>query len=217
MSIAARRIRTPKTRATQIRKGNTRSDNRRDELLSAAARLFSKRGFEATSMRDIANEVGMLAGSMYYHFPAKDDLIVAAHAEGVRALLVALDEALLGAVEPWARLEAMCAAHLSNLLGGSDIAGVVAVDFSQLPDELRGRLIQQRDEYEARLAQLVDALDLRADVDKRLFRLALLGALNWTPNWFRADVDSPSEVARQLVSQLRDGARQASPSCNNAS
>ncbi|MCA9642428.1 MAG: TetR family transcriptional regulator [Myxococcales bacterium] len=205
MSIAPRRIQKPKKRATQRRRGNTRSDNRRDELLAAAARLFSKNGFEATSMRDIANEVGMLAGSMYYHFPAKDDLIVAAHAEGVQELLRAMDTALEGVVGGWERLEAVCVTHLENLLGGSDIAGVVAVDFSQLPEELRARLIEQRDEYEGRLAQLIDALELREGVDRRLVRLSLLGSLNWTPNWFRAEGQSPAAIARHFVALLRDG------------
>ena len=98
-----------------------------------------------------------------------------------------------------------CVAHLDNLLGGSDIAGVVAVDFSQLPEELRARLIEQRDEYEGRLAQLIDGLELREGVDRRLMRLSLLGSLNWTPNWFRADGQTPASIARHFVALLREG------------
>ncbi len=55
----------------------------RAKLLAVSARLFAKGGFEATSMRDIAGKAGMLAGSMYYHFPSKNDLIAAVYAAGV--------------------------------------------------------------------------------------------------------------------------------------
>ena len=46
--------------------------NRRQQILEAAARHFSDRGFHATSMRDIAADVGFLVGSIYYHFDSKD-------------------------------------------------------------------------------------------------------------------------------------------------
>src|ERR1700704_4222792 len=54
----------------------------RTRLLAVSARLFAKGGFEATSMRDIAGQAGMLAGSMYFHFPSKNDLIAAVYAAG---------------------------------------------------------------------------------------------------------------------------------------
>ena len=63
----------------------------RAKLLAVSARLFAKGGFEATSMRDIAGKAGMLAGSMYYHFPSKNDLIAAVYAAGVAEIGAAVD------------------------------------------------------------------------------------------------------------------------------
>ena len=80
----------------------------RAKLLSVSARLFAKNGFEATSMRDIAARAGMLAGSMYYHFPSKNDLIAAVYEAGVAEIGAAVDEALDKARGPWPRLEAAC-------------------------------------------------------------------------------------------------------------
>src|ERR1700752_2149636 len=59
-----------------------RQDNRRVQLLDAAARLFRERGFHATSMRDIAKAVGMLSGSIYYHFNSKEEMLLAVYEEG---------------------------------------------------------------------------------------------------------------------------------------
>src|ERR1700761_1525411 len=80
----------------------------RAKLLSVSARLFAKGGFEATSMRDIAARAGMLAGSMYYHFPSKNDLIAAVYEAGVAEIGAAVDGALAKARGPWLRLEAAC-------------------------------------------------------------------------------------------------------------
>ena len=80
--------------------------------MAVSARLFARGGFDATSMRDIAGQAGMLAGSMYYHFPSKNDLIAAVYEEGVAEIDSAVDMALAGLDEPWPRLEAACVAHL---------------------------------------------------------------------------------------------------------
>ena len=78
------------------------------ELLAVSARLFAKGGFEATSMRDIAGEAGMLAGSMYYHFPSKNDLIAAVYAGGRGRDRRRRSMRRSPARGPWARLEAAC-------------------------------------------------------------------------------------------------------------
>ncbi|MGH7917667.1 MAG: helix-turn-helix domain-containing protein, partial [Candidatus Binataceae bacterium] len=71
-----------------------RQDNRRGQLLDAAARLFRERGYHATSMRDIAKAVGMLSGSIYYHFDSKEEMLVAVYEEGARRFSEAVDSAV---------------------------------------------------------------------------------------------------------------------------
>ena len=181
-----------------------RAENRREELLLAAARLFARHGFESTSMRDIAREVGMLAGSMSYHFPSKEELVAACHARGVAQIIEAVERAVADVGEPWARLEAACVAHLEALLGDTVFAAVVLQDFSRVTPELRARLIAQRDEYERLFARLVDVVPLRRDRDRGLLRLMMLGALNWTPTWYRQGGASPREIARSFVAMLRE-------------
>lgn len=180
-----------------------RPDNRRPELLAVAARLFAKGGFEATSMRDIAGEVGMLAGSMYYHFPSKNELIAAVYESGVAQIGAAVDAALLRESEPWARLEAACIAHLEALLSDSAHAAVMMAELSRLDGRLRRRLVTLRDGYERRFIELVAALPLSAGIDRTLWRLQLLGALNWTPTWYRTNGKSPAAIARALMMALR--------------
>jgi len=71
---------TPKIAApTTTRRPGARAHNRRGEILDAAARLFARQGFHAASMREIAAAAGMLPGSLYYHFPSKDELLLAVY------------------------------------------------------------------------------------------------------------------------------------------
>jgi TetR/AcrR family transcriptional regulator, cholesterol catabolism regulator len=179
------------------------ADNRRDALLLAAARHFARGGFEAASMRDIAREVGMLAGSMYYHFASKDRLIEDVYALGVGQVTASVDRSLAGVRGAWPRLEAACVGHLEALLADSPFARVMTADLSRLPAGLRRRLVRQRDAYEQHFVRLIDELKLPSDIDPRLLRLHLLGALNWTPTWYRPGGASPAEIARALVRSLR--------------
>ncbi len=175
----------------------------RARLLAVSARLFARGGFEATSMRDIAGRAGMLAGSMYYHFPSKNDLIAAVYEEGVSEIGAAVDAAVGRVRGPWARLEAACVAHLESLLADSAHAAVMTADLSRLDRSLRRRLVTMRDGYERRFVELVAALPLPDDTDRSLWRLQLLGMLNWTPTWYRRGGKTPSAIARSFVRALR--------------
>ena len=77
-----------------------RRDNRRPQLLDAAARNFRDQGYAAASMRDIAADAGMKAGSMYYYFASKADLLLAVHEEGIRRISEAVENAVAAAASP---------------------------------------------------------------------------------------------------------------------
>ena len=182
-----------------------RSDNRLPELLDAAARLFARRGYAATSMRDIAVEIKMLPGSLYYHFPSKEDLLLAVYQAGVIELEKAATEAVAKETDPWDRLEAMCKAHLETVLRDSDYAQVL---IRVLPDDIpqaADRLRELRDSYEQFFRQVVAQLPLPAGTDRRALRLMLMGALNWAALWFDPDGrDSPRVLARKFVGLVRE-------------
>ena len=154
-------------------------------------------------MRDIAGEAGMLAGSMYYHFPSKNDLIAAVYEAGVAEIGAAVDKAVARAQGPWGRLEAACVAHLQSLLADSAHAAVMTADLGRLEPVLRRRLVTMRDGYEKRFVELVAGLPLPRGTDRTLWRLQLLGALNWTPTWYRRGRKSPTVIGRAVVAVLR--------------
>ncbi len=187
-----------------------RAHNRRQDILGAAAGLFARQGFHAASMREIASAAGMLPGSLYYHFPSKDELLLAVYEEGVRRIADRLDAAGVETDPPWARFEAACVAHLEMLLeAGGDYAQVVIRVRPEDCPAMAPRLIALRDAHEDRFKALIAALDLPEDApgraDRQALRLAILGALNWTQTWYRPGGDPPATLARRFLALFARG------------
>lgn len=189
----------------QLIRGPSRTDAsfgslRRERLIAAAARILGEKGYEAASLRRICAAAGILPASLYHHFRSKEDLFIKVHAEGFRQLNEAVYSALAREVDPWARLEAACAAHLTMLVGSPDVSLVSGTSlFHTAPPALQRRLNRDRDVYEARFHALIAALDPPAEVDQSLLRLNLLGAMNWTRMWYHAGKRDPKALAHQLV------------------
>lgn len=181
----------------------TRSNNRLDVLLDSSAELFSARGYQGTTMRDIATKCGMLPGSIYYHYPNKEALLVGVYEEGVRQLSERVQREIAKATDPWERLELMLAAHVEMIVEPTAYASVI---IRILPDDVppvRDDLVRQRDKYEVYLRDLVGALPLPEDLDPSLLRLFLIGAVNHIPVWHQPGGESPKQIARQLIRVLR--------------
>ena len=190
--------------ATKTSRG-PRSDNRLPELLNAAARLFALHGYAGTSMRDIAVEAKMLAGSVYYHFPSKDELLLAVYAAGVQALEAAASLALARETDPWQRLEALCRAHLETVLRDSDYAQVLIRVLPEDIPRIADRLRELRGNHEGYFRDAIAALPLPAGTDRRSLRLMLMGALNWVPFWYDPQGrDTPRALARKFVGLLKE-------------
>lgn len=180
-----------------------RADSRLTPLLDAAAAQFALKGYQAASIRDIVRAVGMLPGSLYYHFGNKDELLAAVYAEGVRRIGDAVEAAVARHVDPWDRLEAACVAHLESLLDRSAYAKVVIAVQPDGAPALERTLVALRDGYERQFVALIDALPLPPRSPRGLLRMLLLGALNWTPTWYRAQGSSPQRIARGFIQLLR--------------
>lgn len=177
--------------------------NKRQQILEAAARQFSAYGFQGANMRDVAAEAGVLAGSIYYHFPSKEALFIAVHAAAVDMMTAAVQTAIDGLDDPWQSLEEAAAAHCEALNGTNAFMGVIAPIFPLIADGVREQLTAQRDAYERMFASLVKNVAIPATVDAKIFRLHLLTALNGTKFWYHAGGLQPTEIGRQLVRMLQ--------------
>ena len=195
-----RRGRPPKTQT------DPDEGNRRRPLIEAAARLFRTKGFDATSTRDIAAAAGMRSGSPFYHFENKQALLAAVMREGMRSALARQTKAtaaLPAQATPRERLAALVRNHFEVLLGpDSDFIPVMLYEWRSLSTAQRQEIAAIKAAYEACWAPALEALHrqgaLKADpVTARLF---ILGALNWSVQWFNPrGVLSLDELTEQAL------------------
>ncbi len=181
-------------------------------LLDAAAKIFRDYGYAGTTMRAIAEEAELQAGSIYYHYKSKDELIgevldigINAVIDGVRAATQALPPEATGI----ARIETAIRAHLSSILEFGDYTLATRRVFGQVPDEIRANNLKLRDSYAAMWREiLLEAQrrgELRPDINLTLTRLFILGALNWAVEWYKPGGRSIEEVAREFTALVVHG------------
>jgi TetR/AcrR family transcriptional regulator, cholesterol catabolism regulator len=161
--------------------------NRRAELLRAAARLFVDKGFDATTTRDIADAVGMRAGSPFYHFRSKQELLKAAMIEGLDAGHARLVAAIAGIADPGERLRVLVRTHLGTLLEGDCHSPMLLGETRRLDAAARAEITAAFDRYQIPWQAALDELAAAGRVATAAppLRLLLLGMLNWTPQWYR--------------------------------
>jgi AcrR family transcriptional regulator len=182
--------------------------NRRQALIMAAAALFRRQGFAATSTRDIAQSVGMHSGSPFYHFKSKDELLYAVMEAGMHSALARQAQALAAlAPDSTARtqLHALVRAHFVTLLGpGNDFVPVMLYEHRSLDTQQRLALAQLQSQYEAAWSPVLEALHRNGQLGGtvKLARLLLLGALNWSVQWFDSKKSATVEDLAQACVDL---------------
>ena len=158
------------------------------DVLSNAARLFREKGFERTSLKEIAEACNMLPGSLYYRYNSKEALLVELMRRGVDLVTAEVESAYASSDDPVERLRLCINAHLRALLVDSDAVYVLLFEWRALGPEAREEIIELRDQYESLWAGILETMIaqgvVRKNVDGRLLRLIGLGALNWVATWF---------------------------------
>ncbi|WP_399476391.1 TetR/AcrR family transcriptional regulator [Streptomyces sp. TRM68367] len=184
---------------------------RREEILATAAEVFAAQGYRATTVRRIADEAGMLAGSLYYHFDSKESM---------------LDEILSGFLNDlWARYDSVLAAGLGPR---ETIEALVTESFREIDRHLAAVAIYQKEarqlQAQPRFAYLAESqvkfekawlgtLErgvadrvFRADLDARLTYRFLRDTVWVAASWYRpGGLHSPEEIARQYLSMVLEG------------
>lgn len=178
--------------------------SRGDYILAIAAQVFNEQGYDAASLREIAERAGIPVGSLYYHFPSKEVLFESVHKEGMRRLSELVKSAISLSKSPIERLNAACAAHLRPMCAGDKFT--TAAIPTRVPDvsaTVRNSIEALNARYEGIFKRLVEDLTLPAEVDPSILRLQILGALNWTITWYKAGKATPDEIATNLINALR--------------
>ena len=184
----------------------TDPDSARGKLLQTAAHLFRSKGYERTTVRDLAGAVGIQSGSIFHHFKSKDEILRAVMEETIVYNTALMRAALLESSDARERVLGLIRCELQSIMGGTGEAmGVLVYEWRSLSDESQAYILSLRDTYEQIwLDVLSDARDAGYfKADPFVLRRFLTGALSWTTTWFRPGgkmtLDQLAEEALALV------------------
>jgi AcrR family transcriptional regulator len=176
----------------------------RQEILRTAARLFQQRGYDATSMNDVAAALKLSKGGLYHHFQSKDEILF----EIMNHAMEITEERVLapvrGIADPEERLRALIRRHMEVVLSPRDREITVMLHENHpLPPALRKRINQRKKEYihfvEGVIAEVQSKAPIKVQnkapgarqgkcaVCPRAAAFALLGMINWIYQWYKPE------------------------------
>ena len=164
----------------------------RQEILRTAARLFQQRGYDATSMNDVAAALKLSKGGLYHHFQGKDEILfhIMSHAMDITEEKVI--NAVRGISDPEERLRTLIRLHLRVVLSERDREITVMLHENHpLPPPLRKRINARKKEYihfmERLIAEVQRIRQSKGAVSPRAAAFALLGMINWIYQWYKPE------------------------------
>jgi AcrR family transcriptional regulator len=198
-------VRQPAGRSAR-RSGGERKprEERWAELIGVATQVFYEKGYDAASLQDIADRLGMLKGSLYYYIQSKEDLlfdvISAVHKDGLAVVRARADTP----GDALQRLRHVIVGHVEHTCANLVPTAVFLHELSALPPERRLEVLGSEHAYQAVFRDLIELAQkdglVRADLDPRLAALSVLGSTNWVYRWFRPGGDfSAEQIAQELA------------------
>ncbi|MEU0036620.1 TetR/AcrR family transcriptional regulator [Streptomyces sp. NPDC006333] len=189
----------------------TATPQRRRELLGLAAEVFAEQGYNATTVRRIADQAGMLAGSLYYHFDSKESMLEEILRTFLDELWDGYDTVLAAGLGPRETLEALVTESFREIDRHRAAVAIYQKESRHLAAQQRFAFLaeSQRNFEKAWLSTLergVTAEAFRSDLDIRLTYRFVRDTVWVAASWYRpGGQHSPEEIARQYLSMVLDG------------
>jgi len=179
----------------------------RQEILRAAARLFNKRGYDATSMSDVAGALKLSKGGLYHHFRGKDEILFSLMEHALDITQERVMNAVRGIVNPEERLRMLIRLHVELVLSPGDREITVMLHENHpLPPSLRRRVNKRKKDYvhfvETLVAEVQRVRQSGSRVAPRAATFALLGMINWIYQWYRPEGKLNAEQLAEQYTEI---------------
>jgi TetR/AcrR family transcriptional regulator, cholesterol catabolism regulator len=190
--------------------GKPRTQEKRADILRAAARVFAAKGYHQASMRDIARTTPASLAGLYYHFPTKEEILYEISASTFDTVMEGAKAALDRGGDPETRLRAFVDNHLAYFAAHLTEMKVLSHESDSLTGERREQIQERKRRYVALAESLLASLDgngqrgSKAQArETRLSTLALFGMMNWIYTWYRPGGEAEPPAAASMPDDIR--------------
>jgi AcrR family transcriptional regulator len=185
-----------------------------ERMLNAAAALFSRKGYTATSTREIAALLRIQKASLYYHIESKEDLLYDICKSSLERIRQDVAAAVQNVADPLERTRTLVRTHIESMLRDQDRHSATLSEMRALSKERLAQVIALRDAYEELVRSVLqdaqNAGALRGDIPVKYLCLILLGLVNRVEVWYRRNGPlSPGELGEILAAIFLTGAAAA--------
>jgi TetR/AcrR family transcriptional regulator, cholesterol catabolism regulator len=186
---------------------------RLEEVLQSAANIFFAKGFHATSIEDVARDVGMLKGSLYYYIKSKEDLLFQLLLAGIEDGDSYIAQHIDPQGDPVEQLERAIRAQIDYIIQHKVPFGLFLHEFDSLSGKRQHKVIGVMSRYNNRFVDLVKRGQEHGKLiegEPWLIVNGILGMCNWLYRWYDPDqVSSPEQVKQVFVKMLLNGIRKS--------
>lgn len=196
------------TRPRTARKTRRPGGETEKAFIDVSRRLFAERGYNGTSIADIAKELGLTTASLYYYVSGKQQLLLKVLEAGISTFLTRLEDIAATDAPPRDKLRLAVENHLRFVLEKPEAVAVFLREKRFLEPESKAKYEAQLNRYDKLFASILGAC-MEAGVipreDPRLVRLAILGMINWAVEWYRPQGQlSAEEISRGFTRMIMD-------------
>jgi AcrR family transcriptional regulator len=183
--------------------------SRKAQIEEKATRLFREKGYAATSMRDLAQVLGIEAASLYSHIKSKEQILQKICFRMADEFFEAWKAVEQNDTSYAQQMEKAAIAHVKVITTDTDASAVFFNEWRHLSEPYLSDFLQMRNDYEGRFIGIIEngiAAGEFKSVDSKFMMLAILSSLNWTHNWYKPNGKlSPEEVALKLSNLILNG------------
>jgi AcrR family transcriptional regulator len=183
-----------------------RYDRRRSEMVYAAAKVFADRGYDQTTMQDLASSMGLATGAVYHYFGSKEQLLINICDQLMEPLLERAREIMVGDDPPRDKVRALVRLWVTNVVQYRNHMLVFQQERHAIESGAQWRAVRDsRKAFERLVEHALEEADATGppSLDKRLALVALLGMVNHTAQWYQPRGRfRPDEIADGYLSLL---------------
>ncbi len=167
--------------------------NQRQIIITKAAKLFRQKGYTATTMRDLAKEVGMEAASLYNHIASKQEILSILMLNIAQEFTKGIDEIQSNTeLNPIQQLEALISLHINITIDNQDASALLTHEWRHLEGDTYIQFNQSRKAYEQSFKKiLVEGIENNyiKDVDPDIALFSILSTMRWLYAWYNKNAD----------------------------
>ncbi len=186
--------------------GQSKADAQRQRVLSASAEIFSRRGYRATSMNEIAAEVGLSKPTLYHYFRRKEDILVRLYENVMEHILSSAQAIAAAAPSPIAALRQLITYRVRYTCENQALHKLFFEEEAELPPGMLRTVLQRRREFEnilkSAVLQHLAATGITLPTTPTVYVNTCLGAANWVYKWFNPTGSEDPQTLGQHIATL---------------